>query len=69
MEWFQSAVNNFISPNKTPSYRGVETRRQSSVDRSFRPPLNPTHSLVIDRGLINKPGENNCFLNSAVQVR
>ncbi len=66
MDWFV----NFISPNNnnTPSYRGVETRRQSTIDGSFRPPFNPTHSLVFDRGLINKPGENNCFLNSAVQV-
>ena len=27
-----------------------------------------TSSMFVDRGLMNKPGENNCFLNSAIQV-
>lgn len=32
---------------------------------------NPRHSMSIThtKGLLNAPGENNCFLNSAVQVR
>ena len=29
---------------------------------------NMTSSMFVDRGLLNKPGENNCFLNSAIQV-
>ena len=29
---------------------------------------NMMSSMFVDRGLLNKPGENNCFLNSAIQV-
>ena len=31
--------------------------------------LERTASMAYNKGLINNPGENNCFLNSAVQVR
>jgi hypothetical protein len=35
--------------------------------------MNPFHSnkktILGVKGLTNKPGENNCFLNSAIQVR
>ena len=30
--------------------------------------LERTASMAYNKGLINNPGENNCFLNSAVQV-
>jgi hypothetical protein len=30
---------------------------------------NPRMSISNSKGLLNAPGENNCFLNSAVQVR
>ena len=60
-----SVVSFFSSSpdNATPSYRGKgETKRRSSEQ-------DPSVSLVVDKGLTNKPGQNNCFLNAAVQVR
>lgn len=36
------------------------------MDRQER--LERTASMAYNKGLINNPGENNCFLNSAVQV-
>lgn len=37
------------------------------IDKQER--LERTASMAHNKGLINNPGENNCFLNSAVQVR
>ena len=37
------------------------------IDKQER--LERTASMACNKGLINNPGENNCFLNSAVQVR
>lgn len=38
----------------------------NGMDRQER--LERTASMANNKGLLNKPGENNCFLNSAVQV-
>lgn len=64
-----------------PVYRGTGAP-ESSRDRTLSihggvgggidwPPvsLERSESIVINRGLRNRPGENNCFLNAAVQVR
>ena len=29
---------------------------------------NSSASIAANKGLLNEPGENNCFLNSAIQV-
>ncbi|XP_019848851.1 PREDICTED: uncharacterized protein LOC100633619 isoform X1 [Amphimedon queenslandica] len=63
-----------------PVYRGTGAP-ESSRDRTLSihggvgggidwPPvsLERSESIVINRGLRNRPGENNCFLNAAVQV-
>ena len=63
-----------------PVYRGTGAP-VSSRDRTLSvhggvgggmewPPLSleRSESIVINRGLRNRPGENNCFLNAAVQV-
>ena len=42
------------------------TSTMPSGMRVFQP--RNTTSIVISKGLTNAPGENNCFLNSAVQV-
>lgn len=34
----------------------------------FSSPPNQTHQLTDTKGLLNGPGQNNCFLNCAVQV-
>ncbi|XP_041485884.1 uncharacterized protein LOC121432098 isoform X2 [Lytechinus variegatus] len=44
---------------------GVKTRTQPS--RNIFKPGNTT-SVIFSKGLLNAPGDNNCFLNSAVQV-
>lgn len=41
--------------------------KMDKLDRQER--LERTASMAYNKGLINNPGENNCFLNSAVQVR
>lgn len=40
--------------------------KMDKLDRQER--LERTASMAYNKGLINNPGENNCFLNSAVQV-
>ena len=82
--WFQKPwfdfVNAYFKPGSpvqppvpsSPSYRGgVMTKKQSAGDQVRGAPyhLDPQASVLFDRGLRNKPGENNCFLNAAVQVR
>ena len=61
-----SLANFFSTPTATaPSYRGTEqVRRRQDGSGS----LDPTVSMVVNKGLTNKPGQNNCFLNAAVQV-
>ena len=41
--------------------------KMDKIDKQER--LERTASMAYNKGLINNPGENNCFLNSAVQVR
>ena len=68
--WFKgpwSLFSPFQVDPPTPSYRGTGARRQTSTKHSSKP-FDPTASVLIDRGLTNRPGENNCFLNAAVQV-
>lgn len=40
--------------------------KMKKMDRQER--LERTASMANNKGLLNNPGENNCFLNSAVQV-
>ena len=57
----------------SPSY-GMYSSQSSGQDqaKSRNARLIQQHnmmsSMFVDRGLLNKPGENNCFLNSAIQV-
>lgn len=44
----------------------LEYEKMDKMDRQER--LERTASMAYNKGLINNPGENNCFLNSAVQV-
>lgn len=44
----------------------LEYGKMDKMDRQER--LERTASMAYNKGLINNPGENNCFLNSAVQV-
>ena len=44
----------------------LEFGKMDKMDRQER--LERTASMACNKGLINNPGENNCFLNSAVQV-
>ena len=53
---------------KTPSYRGTEQVRRRQDGSGSDPRSDPTMSLVVNKGLTNKPGQNNCFLNAAVQA-
>ena len=65
LERLPHSVVSFFSSSPadaTPSYRGTgDVRRRSSEH-------DPGMSLVVNKGLTNKPGQNNCFLNAAVQV-
>ena len=74
----------FFSPTQrppeppAPSYRGTGAAaarrptiaKQTSIATNRKlPSLDPRASIsLIDKGLVNRPGENNCFLNAAVQV-
>ena len=74
----------FFSPTQrppeppAPSYRGTGaaaarrptiTKQISTAASRRLPSLDPRASIsLIDKGLVNRPGENNCFLNAAVQV-
>lgn len=54
----------------TPKYGMYSGGQKQVTSRNARliQQHNMTSSIFIDRGLLNKPGENNCFLNSAIQV-
>lgn len=80
-EWIQrpfdfvSAYMKPGSPTQPPaqpplSYRGGGLTRKQPIGDQVRDlrRLDPQTSVLFDRGLRNKPGENNCFLNAAVQV-
>ena len=54
----------------SPSYGMYSSGQRQAKSRNARliQQHNMTSSMFVDRGLLNKPGENNCFLNSAIQV-
>lgn len=46
----------------------MQNSRNYSLMNIFAPPPNQNHHLMDTKGLLNGPGQNNCFLNCAVQV-
>lgn len=52
-----------------PRARPRGHQQDAASSSSPSPGLDVTMSLVANKGLLNPEGENNCFLNSAVQVR
>ncbi|XP_038060447.1 uncharacterized protein LOC119731342 isoform X2 [Patiria miniata] len=47
-------------------YQSLASRSKQTTARVWQP--RNTSSVIFSKGLLNAPGENNCFLNSAVQV-
>ncbi|XP_022086919.1 uncharacterized protein LOC110977152 isoform X2 [Acanthaster planci] len=47
-------------------YQSLASRSRQTASRVWQP--RNTSSIIFSKGLLNAPGENNCFLNSAVQV-
>lgn len=59
-------------PQRVVALYRPRARPRNHHDGAFSSPspgLDVTMSLVANKGLLNPAGENNCFLNSAVQVR
>ena len=52
-----------------PTASSGSYRPRKSISESHRPRLESQMSLsLVNKGLLNLTGQNNCFLNSAVQV-
>jgi hypothetical protein len=59
-------------PTTSPSYRGTGApaarRNTLAKNGSIEWNLSRANSIVANRGLSNQPGQNNCFLNAAIQI-
>ena len=47
-------------------YQSLASQSRQTAAHVWQP--RNTSSVIFSKGLLNAPGENNCFLNSAVQV-
>lgn len=65
----QSQSSDSDPPGSSPLTGPTSYRARKSISESHHPGLDPRMSMsLINKGLLNPTGENNCFLNSAVQV-
>jgi hypothetical protein len=60
----------FIKYNSSSDLVGVTSQEQTAKYNLLMnmPPSRESVSFTSTKGLLNGPGQNNCFLNSAVQV-
>lgn len=61
-------VGTFHSQQQTQQHTMMQNLRNCATNFYGPQPVNQQYHLLDTKGLLNGPGQNNCFLNCAVQV-
>lgn len=61
-------VGSFHTHQQTQQHTMMQNLRNYATNFYGPPPVNQQYHLMDTKGLLNGPGQNNCFLNCAVQV-